>query len=68
MKETGEAVIIGCQGNDQITADDIAKWTGTIAYEVLCTIGSRVPPVRQSSQPRSAGWSNPAATRRWNSR
>ncbi|MBH0205501.1 MAG: hypothetical protein HP498_06730 [Nitrospira sp.] len=21
----------------------IAKWTGTIAYEVLCTIGPRVP-------------------------
>jgi alanine racemase len=38
-----EAVIIGRQGDDQITADDIAKWTGTIAYEVLCTIGPRVP-------------------------
>ncbi|MDH4237568.1 MAG: hypothetical protein OEV17_10020 [Nitrospira sp.] len=37
-----EAVIIGRQG-DRITADDIAKWTGTIAYEVLCTIGPRVP-------------------------
>ena len=41
-KKTGEVVVIGRQG-DQITADDIAKWTGTIAYEVLCTIGPRVP-------------------------
>lgn len=38
-----EAVIIGRQGDDRITADDIAEWTGTIAYEVLCTIGPRVP-------------------------
>ncbi|MDX2251690.1 MAG: alanine racemase [Nitrospira sp.] len=38
-----EAVLIGSQGADRITADDIAEWTGTIAYEVLCTIGPRVP-------------------------
>ena len=38
-----EAVLIGSQGKDRITADDIAKWTGTIAYEVLCTIGPRIP-------------------------
>jgi alanine racemase len=38
-----EAVLIGRQGEDRITADDIAEWTGTIAYEVLCTIGPRIP-------------------------
>ena len=38
-----EAVLIGSQGTDRITADDIANWTGTIAYEVLCTIGPRIP-------------------------
>ena len=38
-----EAVLIGSQGVDRITADDIANWTGTIAYEVLCTIGPRIP-------------------------
>ena len=38
-----EAVLIGSQGADRITADDIANWTGTIAYEVLCTIGPRIP-------------------------
>ena len=38
-----EAVLIGAQGSDRITADDIANWTGTIAYEVLCTIGPRIP-------------------------
>ena len=38
-----EAVLIGSQGSDRITADDIANWAGTIAYEVLCTIGPRIP-------------------------
>lgn len=38
-----EVVLIGSQGEDRITADDIATWTGTIAYEVLCTIGPRIP-------------------------
>ncbi len=38
-----EAVLIGRQGDEQITAADIAKWTETIPYEVLCAIGPRVP-------------------------
>ena len=38
-----ETVIIGRQGNDEITASDIAKWTDTIPYEVLCAIGSQIP-------------------------
>jgi alanine racemase len=40
-----EAVLIGTQGSETITAADIATLTGTIAYEVLCDIGSRVPRV-----------------------
>jgi alanine racemase len=38
-----EVVLLGQQGTDRITADDIAAYTGTIAYEVLCAIGTRVP-------------------------
>lgn len=38
-----EVMMIGRQGNDQITAADLAEWTGTIAYETLCAIGPRVP-------------------------
>jgi alanine racemase len=38
-----EVVLLGQQGGDRITADDIAAYTGTIAYEVLCAIGTRVP-------------------------
>jgi alanine racemase len=38
-----EAVLIGRQGDDEITADEVADLTGTISYEVLCRIGPRVP-------------------------
>ena len=37
------AVLIGCQGNEQITADEMGQWRGTIGYEVLVDIGKRVP-------------------------
>lgn len=40
-----EVVLIGEQDSEKITAADIAELTGTIAYEVLCAIGSRVPRV-----------------------
>lgn len=42
-----EVVVIGQQGGDRITADDIAEWTGTISYEVLCSIGPRIPRLYQ---------------------
>jgi alanine racemase len=44
-----EAVLIGRQGNDEITASDIATWTDTIPYEVLCAIGSQIPRLYHSS-------------------
>lgn len=40
-----EAVLIGSQGKEVITADDIAMLANTISYEVLCCIGKRVPRV-----------------------
>lgn len=38
-----EAVIIGRQGKDEITADEFAARCGTISYEILCAISPRVP-------------------------
>ena len=38
-----EAVLIGKQGNLEITVDEIAERTGTISYEILTGIGKRVP-------------------------
>ena len=37
-----EAVLIGKDGDEMITAEDIAEWAGTISYEVLLSCGSRV--------------------------
>jgi alanine racemase len=47
VREGDEVVLIGRQGGEHITADDIAARTGTIAYEVLCGISSRIPRIYQ---------------------
>jgi len=39
------AVVIGSQGGERITAEEVAMQAGTIAYELLCGIGPRVPRV-----------------------
>ncbi|MBI4536672.1 MAG: alanine racemase [candidate division NC10 bacterium] len=44
-----EAVLIGRQGDEEITADEFAGWQGTISYEALCRIGPRVPRVYMGS-------------------
>ncbi|MDR3071292.1 MAG: alanine racemase [Endomicrobium sp.] len=38
-----EVVLIGAQGNDQITADELAKIQETINYEITCLISSNIP-------------------------
>ena len=40
-----EAVLIGKQGGDEITAGEVADRAGTISYEILCGISARVPRV-----------------------
>ncbi|MBQ9374820.1 MAG: alanine racemase [Ruminococcus sp.] len=44
--KVGDVVtLIGSDGKETITADDIADMTGTIGYEVVCGISQRVPRV-----------------------
>ncbi|HEY5649703.1 MAG TPA: alanine racemase [Nitrospiria bacterium] len=38
-----EAVLIGRQGDDVLGADMLAREAGTIPYEILCSVGPRVP-------------------------
>jgi alanine racemase len=38
-----EVVIIGRQGEEEISADEVAELCGTISYEILCGISARVP-------------------------
>ncbi len=40
-----EVVLMGRQGGEEITAEEIAEKIGTISYEVLCMVGKRVPRV-----------------------
>jgi len=36
---------MGAQGQERITAEDLAGWSGTIPWEVFCAISKRVPRV-----------------------
>ena len=38
-----EVVLIGAQGSERITADELAAHAGTIGYEIATSIGARVP-------------------------
>jgi alanine racemase len=38
-----EVILIGQQGGEKITPEEIAEKIGSISYEVLCSIGKRVP-------------------------
>jgi len=38
-----DVVLIGAQGGEQVTAEDLASWLNTINYEVTCGISARVP-------------------------
>lgn len=41
-KKGNDVILIGTDGENMITADDMAKKLGTISYEILCDIGKRV--------------------------
>ncbi|TMQ26209.1 MAG: alanine racemase [Candidatus Rokuibacteriota bacterium] len=38
-----EVVLLGAAGDETITCEDVAGWAGTIPYEVLTNINTRVP-------------------------
>ena len=54
-----EVVLLGSQGDERITADDWARRLDTIAYEVLCGIGARVPRVHVE-RPEAPSMATPA--------
>jgi alanine racemase len=45
VRQGDEVVLIGSQGDDSITVEQVAKWLGTINYEVISEILARVPRV-----------------------
>ena len=40
-----EVILIGKQGDEEITIEDLASWAQTIPYEILTNINTRVPRV-----------------------
>ncbi len=45
VKVGDEVVLIGSKAYNQVTAEDLALLSGTIPYEIVCGLGSRVPRV-----------------------
>ena len=45
VKLGDEVIIMGTDGTNTILADDIARATGTINYEITCAFGQRLPKV-----------------------
>ena len=45
VKVGDEVVLMGSQGEETITAEELASLLGTINYEIVCLIGKRVPRV-----------------------
>ncbi len=37
-----EVILMGTEDGEKIDAEDIARWSGTISYEILLSVGSRV--------------------------
>ena len=50
-----EVILMGEAQEDQITAEDIASWAGTISYEILLSVGSRVDRVFESIERKQGG-------------
>jgi alanine racemase len=50
VKPGAEAVLIGRQGNEEISATQLADWCGTIPWEVLTNITYRVPRLYRGGQ------------------
>ena len=45
VKVGDEIIVMGSDGVNTISAEDIANATGTINYEITCAFGQRLPKV-----------------------
>lgn len=46
VQQGDEVVLLGGQGYEEITADEMAAWAETISYEILTSISARVPRIQ----------------------
>jgi alanine racemase len=49
IQQGDEVVLLGTQENDAISADEMAAWADTISYEILTSIGARIPRIHYNS-------------------
>jgi alanine racemase len=45
VAEGDEVVLLGRQGDEEVTAGELAAHLDTIEYEIVCGVGARVPRV-----------------------
>lgn len=45
VKVGDDVVLLGCQGAEEISCEELAARAGTITHEIICGIGARVPRV-----------------------
>ena len=50
VQQGDEVVLLGRQSNAVISADEMAAWSNTISYEILTSIGTRVPRIYYDSK------------------
>jgi alanine racemase len=48
-----EVVLLGAQGNEAVSATEMASWANTISYEIFTSIGARVPRVYASDEEKN---------------
>lgn len=48
IKVGDEVILIGTQGKQRITAEELALKSGTIPYEIVCGLGSRIPRIHKN--------------------
>jgi alanine racemase len=49
IRQGDEVVLLGRQGEAEISADEMAAWSNTISYEILTSIGARVTRINYHS-------------------
>ena len=49
VSQGDEVVLLGRQGDDAISADEMAGWAETISYEIFTSIGARVPRIQRKN-------------------
>jgi alanine racemase len=49
VQQGDDVVLIGRQRDETISADEMASWANTISYEILTSIGARVPRIHHNS-------------------